>query len=157
MEPIRRCGEHQGMSALDTVDVEESLAEPERFGAIFDRHHRVVWSYLARLGGREMADDLAGEVFVRAFACRATFDPDRGAVRPWLYGIATNLWRGRVRSTARGAVALRRMEGLAGTGTTDLEDVAGATDPGRGGVRGTLSGCCWTCSARSRSTRSTHR
>src|SRR5688572_1660860 len=121
MEPAGRCGEHLGMGSLDTTDVLASLHEPERFAAIFDRHHRVVWAYLARLGGREVADDLAGEVFVRAFACRRTYEPDKGGVRPWLYGIATNLWRGRMRSTVRGAAALRRMEGLAGTSADDLD------------------------------------
>lgn len=128
MEPIRWNGEHLDMRSLDAVDVHASLAEPERFGAIFDRHHFVVWTYLARLGGREVADDLAGEVFVQAFACRAAYDTDRGAVRPWLYGIATNLWRGRARSAARGAAAMRRMESLAGSLTTDLEEVADAMD-----------------------------
>jgi RNA polymerase sigma-70 factor (ECF subfamily) len=116
------------MHPPDAVDVAASLTDPERFAAIFDRHHQPVWTYLARLGGREVADDLAGEVFVRAFACRSTYQADRGAVRAWLYGIATNLWRGRVRSTVRGAVAMRRMEGIARTQPDGADDVAEAMD-----------------------------
>lgn len=39
----------------------------------------------------DAADDIAAETFLAAFRQRRRFDPDRGAVRPWLYGIATNL------------------------------------------------------------------
>jgi RNA polymerase sigma-70 factor (ECF subfamily) len=119
------------MGARDVADVRASLDDPERFGTVFDRHHRVVWSYLARLGGRGVADDLAGEVFVRAFAQRANYDPDLGAVRSWLYGIATNLWRNRRRSDVRGAAAVVRLQGRTDQLTTDLEGVASAIDAER--------------------------
>ena len=117
------------MGSPDTADLRASLHDPERFAAIFERHHRVVWTYLARVGGREVADELAGDVFVTAFARRATFDPQLGTVRSWLYGIATNLWRTRARSTMRGSAALRRAERQADGSTPDPADaVATAVD-----------------------------
>jgi RNA polymerase sigma-70 factor (ECF subfamily) len=48
-------------------------------------------------------------VFVVAFRRRADFDPARGSLRAWLYGIALNLSRTQRRSDRRGAAANRRM------------------------------------------------
>jgi len=84
------------------------MAEPEQFSVIFERHHRVIWTYLARLAGPDTADDVAGEVFTVAFGQRERFDPDRGAVRSWLYGIATNILHTRLRSEARARRAFAR-------------------------------------------------
>jgi DNA-directed RNA polymerase specialized sigma24 family protein len=55
------------------------------------RHFASVYRYVAGRLGPDVADDLAAETFLAAFRRRVTLDPTRGAVRPWLYGIATNL------------------------------------------------------------------
>ena len=96
------------MGSSDTDSVVGSVERPELFEAVFDRHHRVIWAYLARRAGRERADELAGDVFVTAFARRTTFDPELGSVRAWLYGIASNLLRTRLRSEARAGRAFAR-------------------------------------------------
>ena len=88
--------------------VRYSLDDPARFAVIFNRHHKVIWRYVARLAGRHVADDLAGEVFVTAFAKRASFDPSRGEVNGWLFGIATNVLRSRLRSDLRARHAFWR-------------------------------------------------
>lgn len=82
--------------------------DPDAFGAIFDRHHERIWAYLARMAGRERADELAGDVFVTAFARRTTYDEVRGPVVAWLYGIAANMLRTRLRTEARAARAFAR-------------------------------------------------
>jgi len=46
---------------------------------------------LARRVGPKIADDLAVEAFLAAFAQRQRFDLVRGCARSWLDGIATNL------------------------------------------------------------------
>lgn len=125
------CGEQGGVTRRDTQDLTASLDVPERFGSLFDRHYASIWSYLARVGGQQAADDLAGEVFTRAFAGRHRFDPERGEVRPWLYGIATNLWRARCRSSARGRAALARLESRDLLVLDDEEALAGAIDADR--------------------------
>src|SRR5438105_139504 len=65
-------------------------------------------------GGR-IADDLAAEVFTRAFAQRERYDLTRDSAGPWLYGIATNLagtyWR-QERSRYR-ALARSHQDGVA--------------------------------------------
>ena len=86
---------------VDAAAVRASVEHPECFSVVFERHHRVVWTYLARLAGPDVADEIAGDVFVTAFERRARFDPARGEVRSWLYGIASNKLRTRFRSDRR--------------------------------------------------------
>ena len=80
-----------GQSKTDATLIEQSLAEPEQFGVIFERYFGQIHQYLARRVGPKIADDLAAEVFVAAFAQRQRYDLARDCARPWLYGIATNL------------------------------------------------------------------
>lgn len=75
----------------DAAVIEASWHEPERFAEIFHRYFEEVHRYVARRLGADVADDIAAETFLAAFRRRERFDPARGAVRPWLYGIATNL------------------------------------------------------------------
>jgi RNA polymerase sigma factor (sigma-70 family) len=89
--------------------VAASLREPERFAALYDRYFLDIHRYLAGRLGRETADDLAAETFLIAFRRRSDFDPDRGAVRPWLYGIATNLVSQHRRTEQRRLRALGRV------------------------------------------------
>lgn len=75
----------------DAVVLARSVREPDRFAAIYDRYFGEVYRYVAGRLGRDVADDLAAETFLVAFRKRDRFDPARGNVRPWLYGIATTL------------------------------------------------------------------
>lgn len=70
-------------------------AEPpeQAFARLVREHGPAVHAYLARRAGRQVADDLFGEVWLRAWRSRATFDPGTGGVLPWLYGIARNSLR----------------------------------------------------------------
>jgi RNA polymerase sigma-70 factor (ECF subfamily) len=69
-----------------------SVARPEVFAEIFDRHAPAIHAYLSRRVG-ELADDVLSETFLAAFHCRDRYRPERLDVRPWLYGIAANLLR----------------------------------------------------------------
>ncbi|GAA3974085.1 RNA polymerase sigma factor [Actinomadura viridis] len=75
----------------DATVIERSRHEPDRFAVIYDRYFTEIYRYVAARLGRDAADDVAAETFYAAFRKRDRFDPVRGAVRPWLYGIATNL------------------------------------------------------------------
>jgi DNA-directed RNA polymerase specialized sigma24 family protein len=77
-------------AADDAREVACSLREPERFGIIFDRYFAEIHQYIARRLGSDAADDIAAETFLTAFRKRRRFDAERGIVRAWLYGIATN-------------------------------------------------------------------
>jgi RNA polymerase sigma-70 factor (ECF subfamily) len=105
-----------------------SVAQPELFEAFFRRHHRRIWAYMARHGGRERADELAGDVFVTAFTHRDGYDPARGSVVGWLYGIATNLSRSRFRRQVRASRALARVAAQSVPAASPIDDTVAALD-----------------------------
>ncbi len=104
----------------------ESMATPERFATIFDRHFPVVHGYLSRRVG-VLADDLASETFLLAFRGRTSYVPGRAPVRAWLFGIATNLVRRHARDEERRYRAFGRAAGHL-EATTELGEVAGRVD-----------------------------
>src|SRR5947209_19595465 len=99
-----------GMSS-DADVIARSLAAPEEFAAVFDRHFVTVHRYLARRVGRQRADDLASQTFTVAFERRASFRPDTVGARPWLLGIATHLLLNHRRSEQRLLEAVARFGG----------------------------------------------
>jgi RNA polymerase sigma-70 factor (ECF subfamily) len=70
-----------------------AIAELEDFESVFRDHFAAVYGFIAGRVGRALAEDLAAEVFVTAYRRRATYRPERGAPRAWLYGIAANVVR----------------------------------------------------------------
>ena len=85
----------------DRACIEASLTRPDAFEAVFRRHHSTVHAYLARRSDRAVADDLAGEVFCRAFRARDRFDARSKDAIPWLIGFARNVLHERRRAAAR--------------------------------------------------------
>jgi RNA polymerase sigma-70 factor (ECF subfamily) len=76
--------------------------EPEAFDALIDAYARPLYGYLYRLtGAREDAEDLLQEVFVRLVRMIGRYEHD-GRFEAWLFRIATNLARDRVRRIRRG-------------------------------------------------------
>ena len=89
----------------DATVIRLSLADPERFELLFQRHAPRIQRYVLRRLGADAADDIVAETFLLAFRQRAGFDVARGDALPWLYGIATNLLgrhrRDEIRPTGR--------------------------------------------------------
>jgi RNA polymerase sigma-70 factor (ECF subfamily) len=75
----------------------------EAFSQLVRMHQGVVRAYVsAHIRAAETADDLAQEVFLRAFRRLDAFVlPETGTVRPWLLGIARNLLLEQLRAPAR--------------------------------------------------------
>jgi RNA polymerase sigma-70 factor, ECF subfamily len=96
-------------SEPDASLIAESVRTPERFAEIYDRYFDEIHRYVAGRLGRDAADDLAAETFIDAFRKRTVFDPARGAIRPWLYGIATTVVARHRRTEARRYNALARV------------------------------------------------
>jgi RNA polymerase sigma factor (sigma-70 family) len=93
--------EHRPEPLDDALLVEASLADPRRFAELYDRYAPDILRYAARRVGESSADDVVAETFLVAFRRRDRFDPSRGAARPWLYGIASNLIAGYRRSEVK--------------------------------------------------------
>jgi RNA polymerase sigma factor (sigma-70 family) len=78
----------------DGLLIAQSLrGTPDAFVEIVRRHEVAIHGYLARRAGHQAADDLLGEVWVRAFGARHGYDTSHDDARPWLYGIARNVLR----------------------------------------------------------------
>jgi len=70
------------------------IAAPADFEDVFRDHFAAVYRFIARRVGTGLAEDLAAEAFATAYRRRTAYDPDRGSVRSWLFGIAANVLRG---------------------------------------------------------------
>jgi RNA polymerase sigma-70 factor (ECF subfamily) len=98
------------------------------FDAVFDRHFDEIHRFVGRRLGRDVADDLTASVFVEAYASRVSYDAEAGPIRPWLFGIASNLVRRHHRTEARRLRAYARhgVDPLASeTGDLDRVDATG--------------------------------
>lgn len=69
------------------------IEEPTDFEGAFREHFAPVYWFVARRVGTDLAQDVAAETFATAYRRRASYDPDRGSLRSWFLGIATNVVR----------------------------------------------------------------
>jgi RNA polymerase sigma-70 factor, ECF subfamily len=111
--------------ATDGVAIAASVADPSRFGKVFDRHVDAIYGYLCRRVGRAVAEELTSETFARAFDGRERFTGDDAL--PWLYGIASNLVRHHARAERRQLAAYGRVASRNARGQLD-DDVEGRMD-----------------------------
>jgi RNA polymerase sigma factor (sigma-70 family) len=93
--------------ASDADLIAGSLAEPELFTAVFDRHSAEILRYVYARLGPELAEDVAAETFLAAFRSRGRYDCAWPDARPWLYGIAVRQIRRHRRVEARRLRLLR--------------------------------------------------
>ena len=64
--------------------------DTDAFARLVEAHQRVVYRIAMRIvGNRQEAEDVAQEVFIKAYEALAHFDPAR-PLAPWLYRIARN-------------------------------------------------------------------
>ncbi|MEU6140179.1 RNA polymerase sigma factor [Streptomyces sp. NPDC047081] len=94
--------------------------DPEAFAELFDAHARAVYGHAARLtGDGGAAEDVVSLTFLEAWRLREKLRPEAPAahsgtaegesLRPWLYGIATNVLRNTRRTARRHSAALARL------------------------------------------------
>ena len=93
--------------ASDADLIARSLAEPDLFTAVFDRHSAEILRYVYARLGPDLAEDVTAETFLAAFRCRAKYDGACSDARPWLYGIAVRQIRRHRRVEARRLRLLR--------------------------------------------------
>jgi RNA polymerase sigma-70 factor (ECF subfamily) len=96
--------------------------DPEAFAELFGAHARALYSHAARITGSQgAAEDVVSLTFLEAWRLRERLRPDGvppeqggqegDGLRPWLYGIATNVLRNTRRAARRHRAALARLPG----------------------------------------------
>lgn len=96
---------HESMTDHELADLirRAQNRDPEAFDALIDAYGRRLHGYLYRLtGSRDDADDLLQELFLRVVRMIGGYTHD-GRFEAWLFRIATNLARDRVRRCGRAA------------------------------------------------------
>lgn len=112
-----------------------SDATPE-FSEIYDAYHGKVVAYAARLLGRDEADDVAQEVFVKVRRSLSTLE-DASKLASWIYAITLNT----VRDAARRRVpAPVRRDSDASDATPDVPDAVSRT-PEENAIRSEMVSC----------------
>lgn len=106
----------------DAALIRAAQSDPALFGTLFDRHFSAVYGFCARRIGAELAEDLAGETFRRAFEARRSYDLTRPNALPWLLRIALNLIRDLTRSQAAEDRAYARLQAYADTSSMSEND-----------------------------------
>jgi len=90
-----------------------AAADPEAFGDLYSAFQARIYSYVARrIPNRADAEDVTGQVFLKALSGIRSFDPGRASFATWLYRIAHN-----------SVIDYYRSEGDARA--TDLDEAAG--------------------------------
>jgi RNA polymerase sigma factor (sigma-70 family) len=107
-----------GIAASDLELVGRSIETPTAFAELYDRHGGRVVRYVARRVGVVDAEDIAAEVFVRAYIRRASCRGEHGSALPWLLGVANHVIADHRRIESR---RLQMLERLAVTTPASVE------------------------------------
>jgi RNA polymerase sigma factor (sigma-70 family) len=104
-------GDIHRMTTIET-DAEllrRSAAEPAAFGELYKRHGVALRRYVVSRVGIGSGEDLAAEVFVRAFRTRETCRAEHESARPWLFGVANHVISDHRRLERRRLATLERL------------------------------------------------
>ncbi|MGQ0600154.1 MAG: RNA polymerase sigma factor [Anaerolineales bacterium] len=97
----------------ETLVVRAQRGDVDAIGALYDQHQNAIFRYLwARLGERQLAEDLTGDVFMRMLGALPNYRPT-APFRAWLYRIARNLLVDHYRKHAQTPLSLQHAEAQA--------------------------------------------
>ena len=57
---------------------------------IIDKYTQLIYSYISRLAGKDSAEDLTQDVFIKVWKNLKNFDTKRASFKTWIYNIARN-------------------------------------------------------------------
>ena len=105
MSDIRGMESH----CTDADMLRRSVSEPAVFGELYERHGVAVRRYVVSRVGIYNGEDLAAEVFIRAFRGREKCRAEHGSALPWLLGVANHVISDHRRIEKRRLAALERL------------------------------------------------
>jgi RNA polymerase sigma-70 factor (ECF subfamily) len=108
--------------------------ERDAFGAIYGRYQHIVYRYArAMTASPDVAEDVTQETFVVLMRNLGRYDASRGALATYLYGVARNVSRHRLRRDRR-FLSMEAVHDSTGTGGECLaaEDEGALADPAGG-------------------------
>jgi RNA polymerase sigma factor (sigma-70 family) len=97
------------VSDTDAELLRRSASVPAVFGELYERHGVAVRRYVVSRVGIDNGEDLAAEVFIRAFRSREKCRAEHGSALPWLFGVANNVIGDHRRVEKRRLAALERL------------------------------------------------
>jgi RNA polymerase sigma-70 factor (ECF subfamily) len=75
--------------------------DAQAFAMLYDRHSRAAYSLAYRMmNGRQAAEDLAQDAFLKVWRAATSYRADRGGVRTWILSIVHNRGIDQLRSSA---------------------------------------------------------
>ena len=92
------------MPTPSDVELVQRAAAGDRaaFAAIYERHRTVVYRFARLMSGSDAtAEDVTQEVFVTLIHTIPTYEPQRAGLLTYLYGVARNVTRNRIRRDRR--------------------------------------------------------
>jgi RNA polymerase sigma-70 factor (ECF subfamily) len=96
--------DHEGRYPLLADEDLISLAgdgDAQAFAVLYDRHIRAAYSLAYRMtNGRQAAEDLAQDAFLKVWRAATSYRADRGSVRTWILSIVHNRGIDQLRSSA---------------------------------------------------------
>ncbi|MGI5237879.1 RNA polymerase sigma factor [Dactylosporangium sp. CA-139066] len=95
------------------------LDDGRRFTAIYDAYHRQVYAYAVTRAGRDLADDVVGDTFLRTWRRLGVVPAEP---LPWLLGIARNVIREQYRAEVRQASLAAELRAWADDARADVAD-----------------------------------
>jgi len=93
----------------DAELLSRSATDPAVFGAVYERHGVAVRRYVIGRVGLSSGEDLAAEVFIRAFRARHQCRAENGSARAWLLGVANHVIGDHRRVERRRLATLERL------------------------------------------------
>jgi len=112
---------------LRAVIASAQAGDPEAYRALLDAYGRRLYGYFLRAtGNHHDAEDLLGELMLRLVARIGKYD-DRGRFEPWVFRIAANMVRDRIRRI-RTSPAPVSLSAETESGTTRADQLPAGTD-----------------------------
>jgi RNA polymerase sigma factor (sigma-70 family) len=117
------------------IDYDAARGTPSHsLEGIYRTNVRAITVYFARrCVDPQTVADLTSETFLRAVRSYSTFDPERGAARPWLFGIARHVYAGHQATLSSGRDIVERVAGQIVLGEDEIEELAARIDDQREG------------------------